>query len=112
MKISEILRQNVEIQQKRILEQPTMTLKEFFKSSKKMSSQVLVFPNDIPVNLLKTGMVIRKFAYISQAKKWMVSDQNLLTGLEEFYETHFSAKEFQENFNWMFNRKGYLFDKK
>lgn len=112
MKISEILRQNIEIQQKRILEQPTMTLKEFFKNSKKMCSKVLVFPDDIPLNLLKTGMTIRKFAYLSQEKKWMVSDQNLLTGLEEVYETHFNSKEFQENFNWIFNKKGYLFDPK
>lgn len=112
MKISEILRQNIEIQQKRILEQPTMTLKEFFKNSKKIPNKVLVFLDDIPVNLLKTGMTIRKFAYLSQEKKWIVSDQNLLTGLEVFYETHFNSKEFQENFNWMFDRKGYLFDHK
>lgn len=112
MKISEILRQNVEIQQKRILEQPTMTLKEFFKNSKKLPNKVLVFSNSVPLGLLKTGMVIRKFAYLPKEKKWLVSDQNLLTGLEEFYETHFKAKEFQENFDWMFDRKGYLFDQK
>lgn len=112
MKISEILRQDVDIQKERIWKQPATTLAEVFQNPEKMSKKVLVFLNDLPKNLLRGGMTIRKFAYIPKEQTWIVSDQNLLTGLEEFYETHFNSKEFQEYFNWMFDRKGYLFDKK
>lgn len=107
MKLSEMKYDDRNEQYRMILEHEQLKLIDAINDPTKVRGKVLCFIGNY-AGFETRGLVVRKFIYNFEEKKWIISDKDMSDDFEEFYNKHFENYEMSSEFKDMFEQEGYL----
>ena len=107
MRLSEMRYQPRSNQYQLIIEHEKITLLDAIRDPSKVRGRTLCFIGNF-AGFATEGLVVRKFIYNFDEKKWIVVDKDMSDDFEEFFNKHFERNELYVTFGDMLDMEGFL----
>lgn len=90
-----------------IIEHEKIRLLDAIREPVKVRGRVICFIGNF-AGFATQGLVVRKFVYNFDERKWIVSDKDLSDDFEEIFNKHFGRNELYVQFGDMLEMEGFL----